>query len=105
MTDVACRLLDRETAQCSDYANRKSKVPDCVKITPETVGTLYWLPQTCGYRLINEGRDLYDWHPLVSGRAGSVREAGMSVAGLTIAEEAIEESEHQSRITIWPGEA
>jgi len=104
MTDVACRLLDRETARCSDYANRKSKVPDCVKITPQTVSELYWLPQTCGYRLVNEGRDLYDWHPLVSGRAQSVMEAGMSVAGLTVAEGEIEESEHQTRITVWPGE-
>ena len=104
VTDVACKLLDRETAQCSDYANRKAHVPDCVKITAKTVGELYWLPKTCAYRLVSEGKDLFAWHPLVSGRAESVREAGFSVAGLTVSEDEVKESEHPERITEWPGE-
>ena len=104
VTDVACKLLDRATARCSDYAGRKAHVPDCVRLTPDAVGSLYWLPQTCAYRLVNEGRDLFDWHPLVSGRAESVVEAGMSVAGRTVAEEDVEEADHPHRIVIWPGE-
>ena len=103
-TDVACRLLDRDTALCSDYANRRRHVPDCVTLTAKTVGELYWLPQTCAYRLVSEGRDLFDWHPLKTGDATSTRRAGMSVAGLTVAEEDVDEADHPNRITVWPGE-
>lgn len=103
-TDVACKLLCGETARCTDYANRKEHVPDCVKITPETVAGLYWLPRTCAYRLVHEGRNLFAWHPLVSGRAESVVEAGMSVAGGTVREADVEEDDHIHRITVWPGE-
>lgn len=80
-TDVACRLFDAGTCRCSDYANRSQKVSDCVRLTPEAVETIGWLPPTCAYRLVREGRDLPAWHPLVSGDAGSVRAAGVSVAG------------------------
>src|SRR3954465_8352962 len=69
-TDVACRLLDGESCRCSDYAKRQRKVPDCVRLTPESVRTLRWLPPSCAYRLVAEGRELYWWHPLVSGDAG-----------------------------------
>lgn len=80
-TTVACTLLDAGTCQCSDYVHRKAKVPDCVFLTPEIVRTVDWLPETCGYRLIDEGRDLYWWHPLVSGSRETVHEAGISVRG------------------------
>lgn len=103
-TDVACRLLDRATARCSDYSARKRHVPDCVKITPETAADLYWLPRTCAYRLVAQGRDLPPWHPLVTGEPDSTRRAGYSVAGLTVGEDEVEESEHPNRITVWPGE-
>jgi len=104
MTDVACKLLDRGTARCSDYANRKRFVPDCVQLSADKVEGLYWLPQTCAYRLVHEGKDLFDWHHLVSGRAESVREAGMSVAGRVVSELDVEESAHEERLVVWPGE-
>src|SRR5262245_5363391 len=65
-TTVGCKLLDPATCQCGDYANRKSLVPDCVQLTPETVRTINWLPTTCAYRLLAEGHELYWWHHLVS---------------------------------------
>ena len=80
-TDVACRLLDGETCRCRDYANRQALVPDCIPLNPETVRSLTWLPPTCGYRLVEEGHDLYWWHPLVSGDPETVHEAGISVRG------------------------
>jgi uncharacterized cysteine cluster protein YcgN (CxxCxxCC family) len=80
-TTVACRLLDAATCRCSDYANRKAHVPDCVRLTPESVPALDWLPATCAYRLVSEQRDLYWWHHLVSGSPETVHEAGMSMRG------------------------
>ena len=65
-TDVGCKLLDGETCRCTDYAHRQAKVKDCVRLTPRNVRRLTWLPPTCGYRLVAEGRDLYWWHPLES---------------------------------------
>src|SRR3569833_3229732 len=66
-TDVGCRLLDSQSCRCVDYPNRSTTVHDCVRLTPEVVDEIGWLPPTCGYRLVAEGHDLYWWHPLVSG--------------------------------------
>lgn len=78
-TSVACRLFDADRCSCRDYANRSEQVPDCVRLTPENVPTITWLPQTCAYRLIAEGRPLYDWHPLLSGDPQSVHRAQVSI--------------------------
>jgi uncharacterized protein len=80
MTRAACKLLDVGACRCTDYDNRARRVSDCVTLTPENVGTLGWLPETCAYRLLDEGKSLAWWHPLVSGRAETVKEAGISVA-------------------------
>lgn len=80
-TTVACRLFDPGNCRCKDYENRQKKVSDCVKLTPANVGEIAWLPDTCAYRLLHEGRPLFDWHPLVSGDPGSVQKAGMSMFG------------------------
>ena len=78
-TSVACRLFDADRCSCQDYENRSELVPDCVRLTPENVPTIAWLPQTCAYRLVAERRPLYDWHPLVSGDPQSVHRAGVSI--------------------------
>jgi uncharacterized protein len=80
-TSVACRLFDSGACKCRDYPNRTKKVHDCVQLTPDNVGTISWLPSTCGYRLVNEGKDLFDWHPLISGDPDTVHKAGVSVRG------------------------
>ncbi|MGE4372087.1 MAG: YcgN family cysteine cluster protein, partial [Xanthobacter sp.] len=80
-TDVGCRLFDTKSCGCADYANRSQTVPECVRLTPEVVETLSWLPPTCAYRLVREGKDLPIWHPLVSGDYGSVVSSGISVFG------------------------
>lgn len=86
-TTVACRLFDSGACRCTDYANRLKKVSDCVGLTPQNVRTISWLPSTCAYRLIAEGKDLYWWHWLVSGSPETVHQAGISVRGRVTASE------------------
>lgn len=80
-TTIACRLFDGESCRCRDYENRLSVVSDCVGLTSSNVSTISWLPSTCAYRLVGEGRDLYWWHHLVSGDRDTVHAAGISMRG------------------------
>ena len=86
-TNVACRLLDRDTGRCLNYRGRRAYVPDCVRLTAGGLARLSWLPSTCAYRLRSEGKPLPDWHYLVSGDRETVHQAGMSVRGWTVAED------------------
>ena len=92
-TRVACRLLDTETCRCTNYVHRKRFVPDCIKLTPGAIADLPWMPMTCAYRRIHEGRGLADWHPLVSGDPNSVVRAGISVRGQVISEDTLNDPE------------
>ncbi len=85
-TNVACRLLDLGSCRCTDYRNRKRKVADCIVLSPDRVGDLSWLPGSCAYRLLWEGKDLAWWHPLVSGDPATVHRAGVSVRGRAVSE-------------------
>lgn len=100
-TNVACRLLDGETASCTDYARRARRVPDCVQLTPEALAEIDWLPPTCAYRLLADGSPLPAWHPLVSGDPQSVHAAGVSVRGRVVNERVAGPLEHH--IVDWPG--
>ena len=85
-TRIACRLLDDDSARCKNYTARFQEVPDCLSMRPLNKDKLRWLPSSCAYRRLSEGRGLAEWHPLVSGSADSVRVAGIAVAGMTRAE-------------------
>ena len=102
-TDVACKLLDGETCRCTNYKNRRKHVPDCVKLSAKNVGKLSWLPPTCAYRLVDEGRELYWWHPLVSGDPETVHQAGISVRGRTVSERDYPVDAFEDRVVSWPG--
>lgn len=102
-TDIACRLLDCQSCRCSDYENRMQRVSDCVKITPAKTEEYSWLPKTCGYRRVAEGKDLLWWHPLVSGDPNTVHEAGISVRGRVGAVEGkVRVRDYQDYIVRWP---
>ncbi|MBT8076151.1 MAG: YcgN family cysteine cluster protein [Gammaproteobacteria bacterium] len=86
-TNSACELLDQASCRCSDYVNRAAKVPDCVQLTAANVESCAWLPDSCAYRKLALGKDLCDWHPLISGRAQAVHEAGISMLGQMVPDE------------------
>ena len=87
-TRVSCKLFDAQLCRCSDYENRKKHVPDCIKLTPWNIEALEWMPKSCAYRRVWEGRGLANWHPLITGDPNSVHEAGVSVRALGVTNEA-----------------
>ncbi|MHA1564311.1 MAG: YcgN family cysteine cluster protein [Alphaproteobacteria bacterium] len=102
LTNVACRFLDLGNCHCSDYANRKTIVPDCIQLTPASAETLPWLPETCGYRLLARGQPLAWWHPLVSGDPDTVHRAGISVRDQAINEDKV--ADVQDHVMAWLNE-
>ncbi|MCB1389323.1 MAG: YcgN family cysteine cluster protein [Rhodobacteraceae bacterium] len=98
-TRIACRLFDDATCRCANYTIRKRIVPECVVLTPETLDDIaYWMPKSCAYRRLNEGRGLADWHPLLSGDPESVHRAGISIRGQTLGEFEIPEDDWEDYI-------
>src|SRR3984885_9223353 len=89
-TRVACSLFNDQTCRCSNYAERSLYVPDCIKLTPHNIASLPWMPPSCAYRRLHEGKPLPAWHPLITGDPESVHLAGVSVRGQTISETALE---------------
>ena len=103
LTRIACRLLDDDTCRCAHYENRHAFVPDCIVLRPDTIDQhAYWMPATCAYRLVWEGKPLEDWHPLISGTADSVHQAGVSVRGMTLSEFDVPEDDWEDHIIEEP---
>ena len=100
-TNVSCRLLDTDTCRCRKYETRRDFVPDCVSLTPASLRDIDWLPPSCGYRRVAEGKDLAPWHPLVSGDPDSVHRANVSVRGRAIDERRAGLLENH--VVDWPG--
>lgn len=85
-TNLACRLLDLGSCRCIRYEKRKRLVPDCIVLSPRNVTRLSWMPSTCAYRLVAEGRELPWWHHLVCGDPEEVHRVGASVRGRAVSE-------------------
>ncbi len=85
-TNVHCYLLDLEECRCSRYLERSTLVPECITLTVKDLADPYWLPSTCAYRRLAEGKDLPDWHPLITGSQDTVIQSGNAICGRTICE-------------------
>jgi len=85
-TDIACKLLDLDTCRCSDYASRAKLVSACLVLSVDEPETFHWLPGSCAYRLLADGKELPDWHPLVSGDPEAVHKAGISARSKAVSE-------------------
>ena len=102
-TNIACKLLDLQTCQCSDYTNRFEHVPDCVQLTPGKADQFKWLPPTCGYRLVSEGKDLPAWHHLQSGDREQVHEQRISRSGRMLSENDVDEDDWEDHLIFRAG--
>lgn len=100
-TKVACKLLDCRTGHCSNYTARKEFVPDCIQLTPEKLAQIRWLPSSCAYRRLAEGKSLPSWHYLISGSHESILSARKSAAGRCISESEVHEDEIEDYIVRW----
>lgn len=97
-TNVGCRLLDLKAVRCSDYENRHARVPSCVRLSADNIGELTWMPYTCAYRLLHEGKPLPEWHPLKTGDPTSVERAGISVKGGLVSETEVADEDLEDHI-------
>ena len=100
-TSLACQLLDIDLCQCSEYVNRRAHVPACIALTFDDIPKMTWLPKSCAYRLLYEGKPLPAWHPLISGNRGSVHESGASVRDFALPETAVPEDEWETHVIHW----
>ncbi len=100
-TDVACRLLDLTSCRCTNYPERLRHVPDCAVLSPESLEDLAWMPWTCAYRRLAEGRGLARWHPLVSGTRESVHRAGISIRNRAVPESEIGDGDVEEHVISW----
>lgn len=100
-TDVACQQLDLQSCRCKDYANRRTLVPECICLTTGDLEQFHWLPSTCAYRLLYEGKTLPYWHPLVSGDPESVHLAGISVQGCVVSEQDVGSGCLEEHVIHW----
>ncbi len=101
-TDVVCNLFDKKDGHCTDYWNREVQVPTCIKLTQDNLDDIEWLPPSCAYRRILEGRGLEDWHHLISGDKNTIHQTGNSAIGRVLFEKDVDEDELEEHIVTWP---
>lgn len=97
-TNVACRLSDLDRCRCQSYQYRIVLIPNCTVLTPTKVEQFQWMPPTCAYRLLAEGKELAWWHPLISKDAGTVHDAGISVRGKVVSEQDIDPEDWENHV-------
>jgi len=101
-TNVICNLFDKNDGHCTDYWNRETRVPSCVRLTQDNLEDLEWMPPSCSYRRIMEGQGLPKWHHLITGDKNSIHAMNKSVLGRVVFENEINEEELEEHIVTWP---
>jgi uncharacterized cysteine cluster protein YcgN (CxxCxxCC family) len=92
-TSVVCNLIDLDTCRCTRYAERTQLVPECLNLKQHDFAEYNWLPATCAYRLLTDEQELPSWHPLLSGTAESVQDAGVAISSYAMKESDINDLE------------
>lgn len=102
-TNIACGLLNTKTCNCTQYSQRTTLVPECVKLTKDNLQDIFFMPTSCSYRRLEEGRGLPSWHPLLNkGKKTAMHLAGMSVRGKTVADHDVNLEDFEDYIALWP---
>lgn len=102
-TNIVCHLLNDKTCNCSKYAERTKYVPDCVKLTQENLDDIFFMPESCTYRRLHEGRGVPSWHPLLNkGKKSAMHKAGMSVRGKVVKDNQVDTNDYENHIVTWP---
>jgi len=100
-TNVICKLYNEKTQRCTEYTQRNKLVPTCLELDADKSRTLSWMPDTCAYRLLAEGEELPDWHPLISENPNSVMDAGIAVSGRVVSERGVDEDDLEEYVIDW----
>jgi uncharacterized cysteine cluster protein YcgN (CxxCxxCC family) len=100
-TRIVCRYLDQQSCRCRVYSERTRLVPACHRLTPDNLDEVYFMPETCAYRLLAQGQELPSWHPLVSGDPVTVHSAGISVRGSVVSEEDVASDDWEVHVVDW----
>lgn len=102
-TSVACRYLNEKKCACTVYETRTKLVPSCVRLTQDNLDDVFYMPPSCSYRRLQEGRGLPSWHPLLhKGKKSKMHQAGMSVRGKIVFDDMIDEQNYEDYIAVWP---
>jgi uncharacterized cysteine cluster protein YcgN (CxxCxxCC family) len=101
-TNIVCNLFNLNDGHCTDYQNREELVPSCIRLTQDNLDNIAWLPPSCAYRSVMEGRGLHDWHHLISGDKNTIHKTGNSVLGKVIFEKDVDEDQIEEYIVEWP---
>jgi uncharacterized protein len=100
-TNIACRYLDHHSCRCGVYEDRTRLIPSCYRLSPDNLDDVYFMPETCAYRLLAQGQELAPWHPMVSGDPDTVHRAGISVRGRVVSESAIDADDWPAYVIDW----
>ena len=101
-TNVICNLFDKSNGHCSDYWNREERVPTCIRLTQDNLSDLEWMPPSCSYKRVMEGRGLAQWHHLITGNKNTIHEKNKSVLGRVVFENEVSEENLEKHIVTWP---
>ncbi len=102
-SNISCHLLNDKTCSCSKYLQRTKLVPDCIRLTQENLDEVFFMPPSCTYRRLQEGRGIPSWHPLLhKGKKAAMHKAGMSVRGKIVKDNEVDLAYFEDYIVSWP---
>jgi uncharacterized protein len=102
-TSIACRYLNDKKCECKVYAKRTELVPNCVQLTQDNLDQIFYMPSSCTYRRLAEGRGMPSWHPLLNkGKKAKMHKADMSVRGKVLFDDMVDEDQYEDYIVLWP---
>ena len=99
ITNISCSKLELDSCRCSDYLNREKNVKACLKLTKDNLDkNSKFLPSSCSYKLISEGKPLPQWHHLISKDKERVHSTNQSNKEYCVSENSINQENNEDHI-------